>query len=288
MSVLGAEAHDHAVSSQPSPAYVCPRCKAPLDALACTPCAVSYAVIAEDIPCFLPDSPAEGELGTREIYEEIYRNHQDVWVDQGRSAPFLKYFSELAAAYSTATVLEIGCGEGAQLAALSARQKFGIDLSLHALLRARRRSSAACAVARAEELPFPADSIDLVVTVGVMEHFASPDAAAAEIRRVLAPGGHYIALIHTDMSTAERVALKVRQFVFPRPRPVALARWIAKKMFHPILQPLRKSYTVASARECLGRNGLHVTRVISRESHPTAPLAGRHVVVLVADKTEPV
>lgn len=122
--------------------------------------------IAEDIPWFLADAPADGARSTREVYDEIYRHHQDVWEDQGRSEPFLRYFSELAAAHSAGTVLEIGCGEGAQLAALSARQKFGIDLSLHALLRARRRCSAACAVARAEELPFPTDSIDLVVSVG--------------------------------------------------------------------------------------------------------------------------
>jgi ubiquinone/menaquinone biosynthesis C-methylase UbiE len=244
-------------------------------------------VIAEDIPCFLSGPPGNSEYGIRDIYEEIYRHHEDVWVDQGRSERFLSYISELAARCSEGTILEIGCGEGAQLATLAARHKLGIDLSVHALLRARKRSSAACAVARAEELPLPDDSLDLVVAVGVMEHFESPDTAAAEIRRVLAPGGHYLAVIHTDMSWSERLALKIRQFLVPRPRPVELLRWTAKKLFHPIVQPLRRSYTIESARECLERNGLHVTRVITRESHPAAPLAGRHVVILVADKSKP-
>jgi SAM-dependent methyltransferase len=267
--------------------YVCPRCKAPLKDLTCARCGTSYALLAEDIPCFLSDSIGNNEHRMADVYDEIYRHHEDVWVDQGRSGPFLRYFSELAATYSEGTILEIGCGEGAQLAALTGSHKFGIDLSLHALLRARKRSSAPCAMARAEELPFPTDSIDLVVAVGVMEHFESPDTAVAEIRRVLAPGGHYIALIHTDLTWFERLVLKVRQFLVPRPRPVALLRWIGKKGLHPILQPLRKSYTIESAHECLERNGLHVTQVITRESHPTAPLAGPHVVILIAGKSEP-
>jgi SAM-dependent methyltransferase len=265
--------------------YVCPRCKAPLDELTCRRCAVSYTVLAEDIPCLLANSAGDEGSRTRAVYDEIYRHHEDVWVDQGRSGRFLQFFSELAASYSTGSVLEIGCGEGAQLADLSGKPKFGIDLSVHALRRARRRANAACAVARAEELPFPADSFDLVVAVGVMEHFASPDAAAAEIRRVLAPAGRYIALIHTDMTWSQRLALKAREYLYPRPRPISLLRWLGKKVSHPIVQPLRRSYTLASAGEYLQRNGLHIERVITRDSHPTAPLAGRHVVILVAGKS---
>jgi SAM-dependent methyltransferase len=267
-----------------SPMYVCPRCKGPLDELTCTRCRATYALI-EDIPCLISGSARESGNAIRELYEEIYRHHRDVWVDQGRSGSFLRYFSDLAGSYSKGRVLEIGCGEGVQLAALSASRKFGIDLSVNALVRARKRSSAACAVARAEELPFPAESIDLIAAVGVMEHFENPDAASAEICRVLASAGHYIALLHMDMTRFERLALKVREFLLPRPRPVALLRWIRKKIFHPIVQPLRKSYTIDSARECLERNGLHVTQVITRTSHPTAPLSGRHVVILIAGKS---
>ena len=271
------------MSSQLSPAYVCPRCKAPLDRLACQPCRASYALVEDNIPCFLAAADDSGHR-LREIYDDIYRHHQDVWVDQGRSQPFLTYVSELAASYSTGNILEIGCGEGAQLALLSASRKFGIDPSVQALRRATQRSSAACAVARAEELPFPAQSLDLVLAVGVMEHFESPDAAVAEIRRVLTPSGHYIALIHTDMTFGERLAVKVRAFLLPRPHPVALLRWVAKKLLHPIVQPLRRSYTIAGVRQILERHGLHVTQVITRDSHPRAPLAGRHVVILIAGR----
>jgi len=222
----------------------------------------------------------------RRIYDEIYRHHEDVWVDQGRAEAFLRYFSDLAARHSTGSVLEIGCGEGAQLARLSAERKFGIDPSVQALLRARKRAPAAYAVARAEELPFPAESFDLVLAVGVMEHFENPAAAAAEIHRVLTPGGHYIALFHTDMTFTQRLGLKVRAFLLPRPRPAALLRWLGKKVVHPIVQPLRRSYTVASARDFLQRNGLHVREVVTHDSQPRAPLAGGHVVILAAGKSK--
>jgi ubiquinone/menaquinone biosynthesis C-methylase UbiE len=270
------------VSLPSLPIYVCPRCKAPLDNLACAPCGASYTVIAEDIPCFLTGSPGGDEQRLREIYDEIYRHHEDVWVDQGRSERFLQYIGSLAASYSQGRLLEIGCGEGAQLAALTGSCKFGVDLSVHALLRARKRSGAACAVARAEELPFPSQCFDLVIAVGVMEHFAHPDAACAEIRRVLTPTGRYLALIHTDMGWSARLALKMRQFLLPRPRPLALLKWLRKKTLHPIVQPLRKSYTIAGVRACLEHNGLQVREVITSDTHPDAPLAGRHVVILVA------
>jgi SAM-dependent methyltransferase len=261
--------------------YACPKCKIPLTDLACKQCGVTYPVLHE-IPCFLVPQPGDSGEELRRTYDDIYRHHQDVWVDQGRSEEFQSYFGELARSFSTDRLLELGCGEGTLLGALVATHKYGIDPSIHALVRARRRSAAKCAVARAEELPFLSGSFDLVIAVGVMEHFEKPDEAIAEIRRVLAPAGHYVALIHTDMSARDRLRLKAREFLYPRPRPGALVRWMRKKIWHPIVQPLRKSYTIDSARQCLERNGLSVKEIITRETHPDAPLAGRHVVILVA------
>src|SRR5262249_47196970 len=115
----------------------------------------------------------------------------------GRADSFQEYFAGLVSAVPHARLLEIGCGEGILLAALPGTGKHGIDPSIHALQRARLRSNAELAVARCEQLPFPSAGLDVVVAVGVMEHFEDVDAATAEIARVLAPGGHYIALIQT-------------------------------------------------------------------------------------------
>lgn len=262
--------------------YVCPRCKGPLLELSCQGCGNSYSAV-DEIPCFLPASPGETG-GVREIYDEIYEHHENVWIDQGRSEAFQRWFCELAASHSTGPLLEIGCGEGILLAGFRSQVRFGIDPSPHALARAHKRSAANCAVARAEELPFPAESFDIVASVGVMEHFEKPDAAAAEICRVLRNRGRYLALIHIDMSATERLRLKIREFLLPRPRPVALLKWARKKLVHPIVQPLRKSYTIESARAVIECSGLNVSRIITRDSDPSAPLAGRHVVIFVAEK----
>lgn len=261
--------------------YACPKCKIPLPEFRCDRCGVTYPTLQE-IPCFLIAQPGDTGEELRRIYDDIYSHHEDVWIDQGRSEQFQSYFGELARSLSTNRLLELGCGEGTLLAALPATHKYGIDPSIHALVRARRRSGAECAVARAEELPFPSESFDLVVAVGVMEHFEKPDAATAEVRRVLALGGYYLALIHTDMTTRDRLALKAREFLYPRPRPVALLKWIRKKIWHPIVQPMRKSYTIDAARRCLEGSGLTVKQIITRETRPDAPLAGRHVAIFVA------
>jgi hypothetical protein len=86
------------------------------------------------------------------------------------------------------------------------------------------------------------------------------------------------------MTRLERLAVKVREYLFPRFRPVALLKWARKKVRHRIVQPLRKSYTADTASRCLERNGLQVTQIVTRKTHPRPPLAGDHVIILLSRK----
>lgn len=259
--------------------FVCPKCKGPLRQYHCAQCQTQYPE-QDGIPCFL--GPTDSSL--RDLYDDIYSHHTDVWTDQGRSAPFREYMAALVSELPHNSVLEIGCGEGALLATLPGKNKYGIDPSMHALRRARQLSHAICAAARCEQLPLATSSIDLVVAVGVMEHFEDADAATEEIARVLAPHGHYAVLIQTDMTRAERIGVKMRELLYPRFRPIATLKWLRKKLLHRIVQPFRKSYTAESVGACLQRHGLRVQRTITKRSDPSAPLAGAHVVVLIASK----
>jgi ubiquinone/menaquinone biosynthesis C-methylase UbiE len=265
--------------------YVCPKCKGNLVSLRCETCGLAFPEV-KGVPLLLSDQSEGSESQTlRRVYDEIYSHHEDVWVDQGRSSDFRSYFSSLTACGPTETVLEIGCGEGLLLAELGGGVKYGIDPSVHALLRAAGRTSSSYAVARAEELPFPSRSFDVVVTVGVMEHFQDVETATAEIYRVLKPSGRYIALIHTDMTALQRVKLKTRQYLFPRPKLIEFGKWLKKKLSKTrIIQPYRKSYTIESATGYLKSSGLQVTRVITRKSNPGIPLAGNHVVILFSTR----
>jgi ubiquinone/menaquinone biosynthesis C-methylase UbiE len=265
--------------------FVCPLCKGELVELRCVHCNIGYQS-DHGIPCFLNAAAQSSDAELRRIYDDIYRHHTDVWLDQGRADDFQRYFADLVQQTAPQRLLEIGCGEGNLLAALPGDVKYGIDPSVQALMRARARSAATCAVARCEQLPFPSGFFDAVVAVGVMEHFEDIDAALAEIGRVLAPRGRYLALVQTDMSLKERAILKLKRYLFPHFRPLSLLRWalkwLKKKLRHPINQPMRKSYSIASACDCLRRNGLQVTRIVTQRAEPSAPLGGPHVVILIA------
>jgi SAM-dependent methyltransferase len=47
---------------------------------------------------------------------------------------------------------------------------------------------------RGEHLPFATGSFDLIVCLWVLEHLDQPEVVFKEVRRVLAPGGHFVFL----------------------------------------------------------------------------------------------
>jgi SAM-dependent methyltransferase len=104
----------------------------------------------------------------------------------------------ISPARPTFSLLDAGCGTGGMLATL--REKFpeaeltGIDASEHGVeLTAGRELGARLVAASVNELPFPTDSFDFVVSLDVWSHTNVDDAPAAhETHRVLHPGGRLI------------------------------------------------------------------------------------------------
>jgi SAM-dependent methyltransferase len=92
-----------------------------------------------------------------------------------------------------ATVVDVGCGTGDNLAALDAASGgavVGVELSPYAVRHAPLSATGRVrvGVSRAEHLPFASGCADLVTSMDVIEHL--DDAAAlAEYRRILRPGG---------------------------------------------------------------------------------------------------
>ena len=92
-------------------------------------------------------------------------------------------------------VLDIGCGNGNLLAALlEARPEahyHGVDLSPNMAAEARRRlgHGVSIQVGDAEHLPCASASFDLLICNAVFHHCTAPEAALAEMVRVLRPGG---------------------------------------------------------------------------------------------------
>ena len=114
------------------------------------------------------------------------------------------------AAYRQATiqaargrVIEIGVGSGLNLPLYGAAvdQVYGIDPSPELLARAGKRSADAHSLvslvrASAEHLPFANAAFDTVVMTWTLCSIPNPNAALAEMRRVLKPGGRLLFVEH--------------------------------------------------------------------------------------------
>lgn len=269
--------------------YFCPDCKVPLEHLYCRRCCFEFSCV-DGIPRLLSRDQKFARIESITVaYDSIYAVQSQVWENQGRTPEFIRYFSSLLDQFPRTRSLEIGCGEGFLLAAQKGGDKFAVDLSIEAIRKAKARAQAHFSLALAERLPFPSHYFDLVTSVGVMEHFLDTEEALNEIRRILKPGGHYINLIHVGLTFAEQLRVKTAEFLFPRPRPVRLMRWLKDKVIARNSeafpkQPIQNRYTTRSGKERLERSGFTVSNVLHRRKYPDLPLIGPWVVIYVAEK----
>jgi ubiquinone/menaquinone biosynthesis C-methylase UbiE len=110
--------------------------------------------------------------------------------------------------------IEIGAGTGLNLAhyPASVERLVLVEPDRHMTGRLRRRSEeygrvAEIVTASAEELPFDGGTFDTAVVTFVLCTVDDPEAALAEIRRVLKPGGRLLFMEHVR-SHDERLALR--------------------------------------------------------------------------------
>jgi ubiquinone/menaquinone biosynthesis C-methylase UbiE len=108
--------------------------------------------------------------------------------------------------------VDLGCGPGHLVIKLAQAapdlQVTGIDLSDEMLLEAERYVQRSGLVDRISfkkgdvaRIPFPADSLDLVVSTLSLHHWSDPVGALDEIARVLQPGGAFLVFdLRRDMS----------------------------------------------------------------------------------------
>lgn len=116
------------------------------------------------------------------------RARQRLWESQEPAFDVVGWTLELVGVAPGTRVLDVGCGNGRYLAALSSLGviAIGCDLSV-GMLRAGIKTSVVAADVM--NLPFPAGAFDVVLAPHMLYHVGDRETAAREMRRVLAPGG---------------------------------------------------------------------------------------------------
>ena len=112
---------------------------------------------------------------------------------------------DLAAPAASATIVDVGCGNGMYLAELARRgcagRVLGVDLSHGMLTAARQRlhgaaPAVALANADATALPLRDGVADLALAPHMLYHVPEPAQALRELRRVTRPGGRVVIVLN--------------------------------------------------------------------------------------------
>jgi SAM-dependent methyltransferase len=108
----------------------------------------------------------------------------------------LKMILDAARERIRGTILENGCGVGMYVEHMApfGGQIFGLEYDFERAAEAAARS-ARILNAAGENLPFPPGTFDLILSHEVLEHVANDRQAAAEIARVLKPGGRAVIFV---------------------------------------------------------------------------------------------
>jgi SAM-dependent methyltransferase len=144
-----------------------------------------------------------GDLSRRLIYPDPRRDEQSAIFEAVKARQILDALA--AHGIRRGRMLEYGCGSAGMSIFLRERRfdAYAVDLLPSALVIARANDEAhrtlptplPLAQADAMRLPFADGAFDLVMSNGLLEHFASEPLSAllAEVLRVLRPGGLFIA-----------------------------------------------------------------------------------------------
>ncbi|MBP7125722.1 methyltransferase domain-containing protein [Myxococcota bacterium] len=113
-------------------------------------------------------------------------------------------------------VLDVGCATGGMMRFLAGQGRFmGLDRSEEAAAIARQRTGCPVLVGDATAMPFPDGRFDGVMAMDVLEHVEDDRAALREIRRVLRPGGPFLASVPCHpwlFSTHDRALMHLRRY----------------------------------------------------------------------------
>ena len=168
---------------------------------------------------FYDDKYADARRVAHKLGHPVFRYYEDRLLRQ----------AELPARMGS--VLELGCGQGGDSILLSERADLvvGVDISCSGTALARRiaqerygRSNVRFAAVEGERLPFQDDAFDVVYCRDALHHVSDPPQVVREVRRVLKPGGRFVAIeanpLNPQMALIGLVFFRVDKGVFTNTR----------------------------------------------------------------------
>jgi SAM-dependent methyltransferase len=184
----------------------------------CASCSLRYVSprpIASTIHAWYPEHytahvpPAASRFdGVKEFFDDAWNSYLSRFLSDSYPIYFFNERArELALPGRPPRILDVGCGSGYKLKYLRRRgawETHGVDFNPQAVKNARA-AGADVHLATGDELPFPDDHFDAVMSWHSLEHHYSPKATMREVMRVLRPGGYGIFAVPSGNSLGLRI-----------------------------------------------------------------------------------
>jgi SAM-dependent methyltransferase len=135
-------------------------------------------------------------------YPILFQVEESHWWYVGRRRIIQCLVERICATLDTSnpTILDVGCGTGANLKMLADYGKVeGVDISPQAVEVCRQRGLDSVRLGAAEDLPYESDSFELVTALDVVEHLDDDVAGLREMRRVLRRNGRLLLFVPAFM-----------------------------------------------------------------------------------------
>ena len=130
----------------------------------------------------------------KDLYEDLYKTEETHWWHKAKRQ-FIKQFIATYIQKKNLTILDVGCGTGKNMEEFAQYGNvWGVDMSDDALSFCKKRGLVQVKQGRAELLPFPENTFDVVCVLDVWEH-VDDAASIREIKRVLKNNGFVIGTV---------------------------------------------------------------------------------------------
>ena len=223
---------------------------------------------------------------------EVARYYEEYWSQGGFAPerPLSAPFRELLERWTRAEddCIDIGCGTGegvGEWLSAHANSYLGVDISQPAVELATARGLNARRVPDASDLGCPPRSFDFAVCFDVLEHLFSPQLVAAEVLRVLRPGGRLLIAVPNVAHWRRRLDLAVLGRWKPlgddqsslRPWRDPHIRFFAKRNLEPMLEESGFADVEVGGLSGAFLSDLPVLRRLLRRDDVAGPISGRLV-----------